>query len=62
MDQRVFDEAVTETMDLLDMTYSEALKDTIGQFQQMVRSGDGNQRRRKGRIEGAAAQGPTSGG
>lgn len=37
MDQRVFDDAVTETMDLLDMTYSEALKDTISQFRQMVR-------------------------
>jgi len=38
MDQRVFDEAVDETMELLDMSYSEALKDTISQFQQMVRS------------------------
>lgn len=37
MDQRVFDEAVNETMDLLDVNYSEALKDTINQFQQMVR-------------------------
>lgn len=37
MDQRVFDEAVEETMDLLDMNYSDALKDTINQFQQMVR-------------------------
>lgn len=36
MDQRVFDEAVNETMDLLDLNYSEALKDTINQFQQMV--------------------------
>lgn len=36
MDQRVFDEAVNETMELLDMSYSEALKDTISQFQQMV--------------------------
>jgi len=35
MDQRVFDEAVEETMDLLDMDYSEALKDTISQFEQM---------------------------
>lgn len=39
MDQRVFDEAVEETMDLLDMNYSDALKDTISQFQQMVRFG-----------------------
>lgn len=38
MDQRVFDEAVDETMELLDMSYSEALKDTINQFQQMVLS------------------------
>lgn len=37
MDQKTFDEAVNETMDLLDMNYSEALKDTINQFQQMVR-------------------------
>lgn len=37
MDQKAFDEAVNETMDLLDMSYSEALKDTISQFQQMVR-------------------------
>lgn len=36
MDQKVFDEAVNETMELLDMNYSEALKDTINQFQQMV--------------------------
>lgn len=38
MDQKKFDEAVNETMDLLDMDYSEALKDTIDQFQQMVRN------------------------
>jgi len=36
MEQKVFDEAVNETMELLDMNYSEALKDTISQFQQMV--------------------------
>lgn len=36
MDQKVFDEAINETMELLDMNYSEALKDTIAQFQQMV--------------------------
>lgn len=36
MDQRVFDEAVIEIMELLDMNYSDALKDTIEQFQQMV--------------------------
>ncbi|VVC33399.1 Armadillo-type fold,Armadillo-like helical [Cinara cedri] len=35
MDQKVFDEAVNETMELLDVNYSEALKDTIAQFQQM---------------------------
>jgi len=35
MDQKAFDEAVNDTMDLLDMSYSEALKDTISQFQQM---------------------------
>lgn len=37
MDQKVFDDAVNETMELLDINYSEALKDTIAQFQQMVR-------------------------
>jgi hypothetical protein len=37
MDQKAFDEAVNDTMDLLDMSYSEALKDTISQFQQLVR-------------------------
>lgn len=37
MDQKAFDEAVNDTMDLLDMNYSEALKDTISQFQQLVR-------------------------
>jgi len=37
MDQKTFDEAVNDTMDLLDMNYSEALKDTISQFQQLVR-------------------------
>lgn len=36
MDQKSFDDAVNETMDLLDMNYSDALKDTINQFQQMV--------------------------
>lgn len=39
MDQKVFDEAVNETMELFDMNYSEALKDTISQFQKMVRFG-----------------------
>lgn len=37
MDQKAFDEAVKDTMDLLDMNYSDALKDTISQFQQLVR-------------------------
>jgi len=37
MDQKAFDEAVNDTMDLLDMNYSDALKDTISQFQQLVR-------------------------
>ncbi|XP_050537773.1 armadillo repeat-containing protein 6 homolog isoform X2 [Daktulosphaira vitifoliae] len=35
MDQKTFDDAITETMELLDMSYSEALTDTINQFQQL---------------------------
>ncbi|XP_050422342.1 armadillo repeat-containing protein 6 homolog [Adelges cooleyi] len=35
MDQKAFDDAINETMELFDMNYSDALTDTINQFQKM---------------------------